>query len=190
MPLFRQLEPTPERGGQKKKRRKNEWTEDVDKPSTLIGLCLQSLAENMKEMWVKDYAQKYMDQYFFRYVIGPFSSLREYCKDLYIDMCESLSKYLSYLCVSLSAGDLLEELLCILSSRNLLTRAALHLLLLPQLSCLSLASACSLVNANLCSLIQIRCQVKHTHSPSTFSIFHICTKFAQTYRCACKALVN
>lgn len=84
MPLFRQLEPTPEWGGQKKKRRKNEWTEDVDKPSTLIGLCLQSLAENMKEMWVKDYAQKYMDQYFFRYVIGPFSSLREYCKDLYI----------------------------------------------------------------------------------------------------------
>ncbi|XP_051750504.1 uncharacterized protein si:ch211-214j8.12 [Ctenopharyngodon idella] len=131
MPLFRQLEPTPERGGQKKKKRKNEWTEDEDKPSTLIGLCLQSLAENMKEMWVKDYAQKYMDQYFFRYVIGPFSSLP----------CE-----------------LLEELLCILSSRNLLTRAALHLLLLPQLSCLSLASACSLVNANLCSLIQIRCQ--------------------------------
>lgn len=108
----------------------------------------------------------------------------------FVDMCESLSKYLFYLCVSLSAGDLLEELLCILSSRNLLTRAALHLLLLPQLSCLSLASACSLVNANLCSLIQIRCQVKHTHSPSTFSIFHICTKFAQTYRCACKASVN
>ncbi|RXN32027.1 dihydrofolate reductase-like isoform X2 [Labeo rohita] len=82
-------------------------------------------------MWVKDYAQKYMDQYFFRYVMGPFSSL---------------------------PGDLLDELLCILSSRNLLTRAALHLLLLPQLSCLSLTSACNLVNANLCSLIQIRCQ--------------------------------
>lgn len=62
------------------------------------------------------------------------------------------------LCVSLLAGELLEELLSILSSRNLLTRAALHLLLLPQLSCLSLTSACSLVNTNLCSLIQIRCQ--------------------------------
>lgn len=131
MPLFRQLEPSPEREGQKKKKCKNEWPENEDRPSTLIGLCLQSLAENMKDMWVKDYAQKYMDQYFFRYVMGPFSSL---------------------------PCDLLEELLCILSSRNLLTRAALHLLLLPQLSCLSLASACSLVNANLCSLIQIRCQ--------------------------------
>ncbi|XP_073696917.1 uncharacterized protein [Garra rufa] len=131
MPLFRQLEPPLERECQRKKKRKNEWTEDEDKPSTLIRLCLQSLAENMKEMWAKDYAQKYMDQYFFRYVMGPFSSL---------------------------PGDLLEELLCILSSRNLLTRAALHLLLLPQLSCLSLTSACSLVNANLCALIQIRCQ--------------------------------
>lgn len=131
MPLFRQLEHTLERECQKKKNSKNEWTEDEDQSSTLVGLCLQSLAENMKEMWVKDYAQKYMDQYFFRYVMGPFSSL---------------------------PGELLEELLCILSSRNLLTRAALHLLLLPQLSCLSLKSACSLVNANLCSLIQIRCQ--------------------------------
>ncbi|XP_043096223.1 uncharacterized protein si:ch211-214j8.12 [Puntigrus tetrazona] len=131
MPLFRQLEPTPERERQRKKKQKTEWTEDEDEPSTLIGLCLQNLAENMKEMWAKDYAQKYMDQYFFRYVMGPFSLL---------------------------PGELLEDLLCILSSRNLLTRAALHLLLLPQLSCLSLTSACSLVNANLCSLIQIRCQ--------------------------------
>ncbi|XP_067295095.1 uncharacterized protein si:ch211-214j8.12 [Pseudorasbora parva] len=131
MPLFRQLEPTPEREGQKKKKCKNEWAEDEEKTSTLIGLCLQNLAENMKDMWVKDYTQKYMDQYFFRYVMGPFSSL---------------------------PSELLEELLCILSSRNLLTRAALHLLILPQLSCLSLASACSLVNANLCSIIQIRCQ--------------------------------
>ncbi|XP_016137293.1 uncharacterized protein [Sinocyclocheilus grahami] len=131
MPLFRQLEHTLERECQRKKKCKSELTEDEDKPSTLTGLCLQSLAENMKEMWAKDYAQKYMDQYFFRYVMGPFSSL---------------------------PGDLLDELLCTLSSRNLLTRAALHLLLLPQLSWLSLTSACSLVNANLCSLIQIRCQ--------------------------------
>lgn len=133
MPLFRQIEPTLDRERQRKKKRRNEWIQDGDNdnPSTLVGLCLQSLAENMKEMWVKDYAQKYMDQYFFRHVMGPFSLL---------------------------PAELLEELLCILSSRNLLTRAALHLLLLPQLTCLSLASACSLVNANLCSLIQIRCQ--------------------------------
>lgn len=94
-----------------------------------------------------------------------------------VDMSESLLKYLSYLCVSLSACELLEELLCILSSRNLLTRAALHLLLLPQLSCLSLASACSLVNANLCSLIQIRCQVKHTLTPLLTLVYFI---FAQS----------
>ncbi|XP_056313766.1 uncharacterized protein si:ch211-214j8.12 [Danio aesculapii] len=128
MPLFRQLEPTPEKKCQRKKKPR---TEDEEKPSTLIGLCLQSLAENMKELWAKDYSQKYMDQYFFRYIMGPFSLL---------------------------PGELLEELLCILSSKNLLTRAALHLLLLPQLSSLSLTSACSLVNASLCSLIQIRCQ--------------------------------
>lgn len=84
MPLFRQLKPTPEREGQKKKKCKNEWADVEDKPSTLIGLCLQSLAENMKDLWVKDYAQKYMDQYFFRYVMGPFSSLREYWKDLHV----------------------------------------------------------------------------------------------------------
>uniref|UniRef100_A0A671PB20 Si:ch211-214j8.12 n=1 Tax=Sinocyclocheilus anshuiensis TaxID=1608454 RepID=A0A671PB20_9TELE len=148
MPLFRQLEPTPERERQRKNKRKNEWTEDDDEPSTLIGLCLQSLAENMKEMWAKDYTQKYMDQYFFRYIMGPFSSLRDEC----------------YLC-----------LLCILSSRNLLTRAALHLLLLPQLSCLSLTSACSLVNANLYSLIEIRCQVKHTHTPLSKYISYLPT---------------
>ncbi|XP_051981759.1 uncharacterized protein si:ch211-214j8.12 [Xyrauchen texanus] len=131
MPLFRQLKPTPERERPRRKKCKNGWTEDEDNPSTLVCLCLQSLAENMKEMWAKDYAEKYMDQYFFRYIMGPFSSL---------------------------PGELLEELLRILSRQNLLTRAALHLLLLPQLSCLPLTTACSLVNANLCSLIQIRCQ--------------------------------
>ncbi|XP_051552259.1 uncharacterized protein si:ch211-214j8.12 [Myxocyprinus asiaticus] len=131
MPLFRQLEPTPERERQRRKKCKNDWTEDEDNPSTLVCLCLQSLAENMKEMWAKDYTEKYMDQYFFRYVMGPFSSL---------------------------PGELLEELLRILSRQNLLTRAALHLLLLPQLNCLSLTLSCSLVNANLCSLIKIRCQ--------------------------------
>ncbi|TRY55611.1 hypothetical protein DNTS_021491 [Danionella cerebrum] len=128
MPLFRQPEPTGEREPEKKRRH---LTEDEDEPSTLVGLCLQSLAENMKEVWVKDYAEKYMDQYFFRYVMGPFSLL---------------------------PGELLEELLCVLSIKNLLTRAALHLLLQPQLSCLSLRSASSLVNTSLCSLIQIRCQ--------------------------------
>ncbi|KAL6465966.1 hypothetical protein MHYP_G00260990 [Metynnis hypsauchen] len=135
MPLFRQLEARPERerGGEKLKRnRRRECSEeDEDEPSSLTRLCLLSLAENMKDMWVQDYAQNYMDQYFFRYIMGPFSSL---------------------------PGDLLEELLCLLSRRTLLSRAALHLLLLPQLHSLSLSHSCNLVTANLCSLISTRCQ--------------------------------
>ncbi|KAF5890394.1 dihydrofolate reductase-like isoform X2, partial [Clarias magur] len=55
-------------------------------------------------------------------------------------------------------GDLIEELLCVLSQRKLLSRASLHLLLLPQLHTLSLSHSCNLVTANLCSLISVRCQ--------------------------------
>ncbi|KAL7839285.1 hypothetical protein SRHO_G00259430 [Serrasalmus rhombeus] len=133
MPLFRQLEARPEREKQKRNRRRECRTdeEDEDEPSSLTRLCLLSLAENMKHVWVQDYAQNYMDQYFFRYIMGPFSSL---------------------------PGDLLEELLCVLSRRTLLSRAALHLLLLPQLHSLSLPHSCNLVTANLCSLISARCQ--------------------------------
>lgn len=83
MPLFRQLEPTLDKEHQKKKNCMNKWSQDGDSVSTLVGLCLQSLAENMKDMWVKDYAQKYMDQYFFRYVMGPFSSLRKFLRIQY-----------------------------------------------------------------------------------------------------------
>ncbi|TSR04326.1 hypothetical protein Baya_10933 [Bagarius yarrelli] len=57
-----------------------------------------------------------------------------------------------------TASDLIEELLRVLSQRKLLSRAALHLLLLPQLHTLSLSHSYNLVTANLCSLITARCQ--------------------------------
>ncbi|XP_072520509.1 uncharacterized protein [Salminus brasiliensis] len=132
MPLFRPLEARPEKERQKRRSHRHDGhEEEEDEPSSLTRLCLHSLAENMKDVWAQDYAQNYMDQYFFRYVMGPFSLL---------------------------PGDLLEELLSVLSRRNLLSRAALHLLLLPQLHCLSLHHSCNLVTANLCSLIAARCQ--------------------------------
>ncbi|KAI4900049.1 hypothetical protein NFI96_028262 [Prochilodus magdalenae] len=135
MPLFRQLQARPEREREKQQKRNLRQQgceeEEEDEPSSLIRLCLLSLAENMKDVWVQDYAQNYMDQYFFRYIMGPFSLL---------------------------PSELLEELLYILSRRSLLSRAALHLLLLPQLHSLSLSHSCNLVTANLCSLISARCQ--------------------------------
>ncbi|MCI4392411.1 hypothetical protein PGIGA_G00145580 [Pangasianodon gigas] len=138
MPLFRQAEVRPEREGESERERMKRKShqhkcdeEEEDEPSSLRRLCVFSLAENMKDVWTQDYAHNYMDHYFFRYVMGPFSLL---------------------------PGDLIEELLCVLSQRKLLSRAALHLLLLPQLHTLSLSHSCNLVTANLCSLITVRCQ--------------------------------
>ncbi|XP_047005608.1 uncharacterized protein si:ch211-214j8.12 [Ictalurus punctatus] len=134
MPLFRQAEVRQEREREGTKRKSHQYEcdeEDEDEPSSLRRLCVFSLAENMKDVWTQDYANNYMDQYFFRYVMGPFSLL---------------------------PGDLIEELLCVLSQRKLLSRAALHLLLLPQLHTLSLSQSGNLVTANLCSLITVRCQ--------------------------------
>lgn len=44
---------------------------------SLTRLCLLSLANNMKDMWAKDYADNYLDHYSFRYIMGPFTLLRE-----------------------------------------------------------------------------------------------------------------
>ncbi|KAM9446792.1 uncharacterized protein Hap1MRO34_023281 isoform 1-T2 [Clarias gariepinus] len=138
MPLFRQPEVRQEgeseveRERMKRKSHQHECDEEEeDEPSSLRRLCLFSLAANMKDVWTQDYAHNYMDHYFFRYVMGPFSLL---------------------------PGDLIEELLHVLSQRKLLSRASLHLLLLPQLHTLSLSHSCNLVTANLCSLISVRCQ--------------------------------
>ncbi|XP_064152464.1 uncharacterized protein si:ch211-214j8.12 isoform X2 [Anguilla rostrata] len=129
MPLFRASQSGTVKGGPQKRKIKIARREERGCGS-LASLCLWSLAENMKNVWTKDYTQKYMDQYCFRYVMGPFNML---------------------------PGDLVEELLSILSSRSLLTRGALHLLLLPQLQRLSLAACSSLVTPSLCHLIGVRC---------------------------------
>lgn len=59
----------------------------------------------------------------------------------------------------LVAGNLVEELTSLLCARKQLSRAALHLLLVPQLRSLSLESCPGLVNSALCSHIAARCQV-------------------------------
>lgn len=50
---------------------------------SLTRLCLLSLADNMKEVWVKDYAENYLDRYSFRHIMGPFNLLRE-CVGAYL----------------------------------------------------------------------------------------------------------
>ncbi|XP_068166683.1 uncharacterized protein si:ch211-214j8.12 [Antennarius striatus] len=98
---------------------------------SLRRLCLLNLADNMKETWVKDYSDNYLDRYFFRYIMGPFSLL---------------------------PGELVEELTQLLATRKQLSRAALHLLLVPQLRGLSLEKCPCLVTPPLCHHIAARCQ--------------------------------
>lgn len=43
----------------------------------LGSLCLQSLAQHMQSVWVKDYSENYLDEYQFRYIMGPFNDLGE-----------------------------------------------------------------------------------------------------------------
>ncbi|XP_044053943.1 uncharacterized protein si:ch211-214j8.12 [Siniperca chuatsi] len=139
MPLFRAVG---ERGGAKarpgQRRLKNtEWmgscgkTDEDGSVLSLTRLCLLSLADNMKEVWVKDYADKYLDHYSFRHIMGPFNLL---------------------------PGELVEELTWLLCTRKQLSRAALHLLLVPQLRGLSLERCPSLVTSALCPHIAARCQ--------------------------------
>ena len=47
---------------------------------SLEQLCMLSLADNMKDVWVKDYAEKYMDKYCFRHIMGPFNLLCEFVR--------------------------------------------------------------------------------------------------------------
>uniref|UniRef100_A0A1A7WHB6 Si:ch211-214j8.12 n=1 Tax=Iconisemion striatum TaxID=60296 RepID=A0A1A7WHB6_9TELE len=89
------------------------------------------MADNMKDVWVKDYADNYLDQYTFRYIMGPFNVL---------------------------PGDLIEELMMLLCRKKQLSRAALHLLLVPQLRGLSLDKCSVLVTPGLCAHIAARCQ--------------------------------
>lgn len=43
----------------------------------LRSLCLQSLVQHMQSLWVKDYSDNYLDEYQFRFVMGPFNDLGE-----------------------------------------------------------------------------------------------------------------
>ncbi|XP_030804340.1 uncharacterized protein LOC115903776 [Camarhynchus parvulus] len=98
---------------------------------TLTSLCLQSLAQHMQSLWAKDYSDNYLDEYEFRFLVGPFNDL---------------------------ACGLVQELLRLLGTSRRLSRAALHLLLLPHLRQLSLTSCPALANNALGHLIVLRCQ--------------------------------
>ncbi|CAL8346966.1 unnamed protein product [Lota lota] len=97
----------------------------------LSRLCLLSLADNMKTVWVKDYEENYLDRYHFTHIMGPFNIL---------------------------PGELVEELTDLLCSRKQLSRAVLHLLVVPQLRGLSLATCPGLVTPRICAIIAARCQ--------------------------------
>ncbi|XP_056135910.1 uncharacterized protein si:ch211-214j8.12 [Lampris incognitus] len=137
MPLFRASGPSaPGKSGATSggKHRMKKWRETNEDRTvaSLTQMCLVSLADNMKELWAKDYTENYMDRYLFRHIMGPFNIL---------------------------PGDLVEELTHLLCSRRQLSRAALHLLLVPQLRGLSLGSCPGVVTPTLCTLIAARCQV-------------------------------
>ncbi|XP_067153347.1 uncharacterized protein [Apteryx mantelli] len=97
----------------------------------LSSLCLQSLVGHMQSVWVKDYSENYLDEYHFRYVMGPFNEL---------------------------AGGLVQDLIRLLGESRRLTRAALHLLLVPHLQELSLRSCPGLVSNAIGQLVAVRCK--------------------------------
>lgn len=71
----------------KKKLMPSSWrTDDDGSVVPLTRLCLLSLAENMKNIWVKDYADNYMDHYSFRYIMGPFNCLREFMQPYFFTL--------------------------------------------------------------------------------------------------------
>uniref|UniRef100_A0A8C8E1I0 Si:ch211-214j8.12 n=1 Tax=Oryzias sinensis TaxID=183150 RepID=A0A8C8E1I0_9TELE len=136
MPLFRAVDehalrkPRPRRWRLRNPLHESDWRAHEGVPS-LTRLCLLNLADNMKEVWTKDYADNYLNHYVFRYIMGPFNLL---------------------------PGDLVEELMWLLGCRKQLSRAALHLLLVPQLKNLSLVTCPSLVIPSLCVHIAACCQ--------------------------------
>ncbi|XP_029998324.1 uncharacterized protein LOC115425109 [Sphaeramia orbicularis] len=135
MPLFgrgkKGLEPRQKKTRSGEFLRSRRMRDEDGHVASLTRLCLLSLADNMKEVWVKDYAEKYLDRVSFRYIMGPFNLL---------------------------PGELVEELTLLLCSRKQLSRPALHLLLVPQLRSLSLEGCPGLVTSALCAQIAARCQ--------------------------------
>ncbi|XP_072112936.1 uncharacterized protein [Mobula birostris] len=101
------------------------------RPQSLKHLCLRNMAANMKDVWAKDYTDNYLSEYHFLYLVGPFNDL---------------------------ASDLVQDLLQLLGKTRRLTRAFLHLLLVPHLLELSLRSCSGLVNNTISWIISARCQ--------------------------------
>ncbi|KAE8628453.1 hypothetical protein XENTR_v10000022 [Xenopus tropicalis] len=99
---------------------------------TLADLCLQNIAENMQSLWLKDYTEKYMEEYNFMYIEGPFNQL---------------------------SGAIVQELLRILGESHKLNKAGLHLLLQPHLTELSLRPCAGLVNNAITHLVARRCKI-------------------------------
>jgi len=89
MPLFRVLgecdgaRARPRRRRKRNLERMGSCGETDGNVLSLTRLCLLSLADNMKEVWAKDYADNYLDHYSFRYIMGPFNILRE-CVSAYL----------------------------------------------------------------------------------------------------------
>ncbi|XP_042322903.1 uncharacterized protein LOC121930521 isoform X2 [Sceloporus undulatus] len=90
---------------------------------SLQRLCLENIARNMQRVWAKDYTDKYLDEYQFRYIQGPFSEL---------------------------------ELMSLMGER--LTRAMLHLLLVPHLKELYLHICPQLVSKAIAQMVTARCK--------------------------------
>lgn len=107
-------------------------TDEDGSPLSLTHLCLLSLAENINKIWTKDYTDKYLDKYLFRHIMGPFNVL---------------------------CAELVEDLIRLLCIQKKLSRAALDLLLVPQLRALSLASCPGLATTAVCTQIATRCQL-------------------------------
>ncbi|XP_062430547.1 uncharacterized protein LOC134139806 [Rhea pennata] len=97
----------------------------------LGSLCLRSLARDMQSVWARDYSENYLGAYRFRHVVGPFSDL---------------------------APGLVQDLIRLLGESRRLTRAALHLLLVPQLQELSLRSCSGLASNAIGQLVAERCK--------------------------------
>ncbi|XP_033920444.1 uncharacterized protein [Melopsittacus undulatus] len=97
----------------------------------LVRLCLQNLAQHMQSLWLRDYSDNYLDEFQFRFIMGPFNDL---------------------------PGNTVQELLRVLAQSRRLSRAALHLLLLPQLRELSLSPCPSLASNGIARLLALRCQ--------------------------------
>ncbi|CAL8248711.1 unnamed protein product [Merluccius merluccius] len=126
--------PSAKQGQKRNKFRDVKKRQELDKDGLVLPLsrlCLLSLADNMKTVWVKDYEENYLDRYHFMHIMGPFNIL---------------------------PGGLVKELTNVLCSRKQLSRAALHLLVVPQLRGLSLATCPGLVTPRICSIIAARCQ--------------------------------